>query len=121
MNGMPAKRVLAGLARHTRRPHHAGLAVPSRSLASAASPALSHPAGLDTEGGPAYPRPPCVPGYSQPLPSTHPHLMAPGELTVGITAAEYEGRRKALMDEMEEGAVVVIAGGRLKYLSGQIL
>jgi intermediate cleaving peptidase 55 len=47
--------------------------------------------------------------------------MGEGELTVGITAEEYEGRRKALMDGLEEGAVVIIAGGRLKYLSGQIL
>lgn len=61
------------------------------------------------------------PGYGQPLPSSHSHLLAPGELTAGISADEYEGRRKALMAGLEEGSVVVVAGGRIKYLSGAIL
>lgn len=117
MQSIPARRMASALARHTRRTLPSSL----RPISSAASSALSHPAGLDAEGGLAYPRPPFAPGYSQPLPSTHPHYMGEGELTVGITAEEYEGRRKALMDGLEEGAVVIIAGGRLKYLSGQIL
>ena len=70
----------------------------------------------------SVPKPPFgAPGFGQAHPSTHPHLLAPGELTAGISAEEYEGRRKALMDGLEEGSVVVIAGGRLKYLSGAIL
>lgn len=59
--------------------------------------------------------------YGQPLPSTHPHLVKSGELTIGITAEEYELRRKTLMDSLEEGSIVIVAGGKLKYLSGQIL
>ncbi|KAI5476016.1 mitochondrial metallopeptidase [Pseudohyphozyma bogoriensis] len=46
--------------------------------------------------------------------------MAPGELTPGISAKEYEQRRKRLMDGLEDGAVVVIAGGKMKYMSGMI-
>lgn len=116
MQSIPARRIASALARLTRQ------TLPSSvRLISSASSTLSHPVGLDAEGGLAYPRPPFVPGYSQPLPSTHPHYMGEGELTVGITAREYEERRKALMDGLEEGAVVIIAGGRLKYLSGQIL
>lgn len=62
------------------------------------------------------------PGYGQPLPSTHPRLFgASNELTPGITAAEYEGRRKKLMDGLEEGSMVIVAGGRMKYMSAQIL
>lgn len=67
------------------------------------------------------PRPALSAGYGQPLPASHPHLLAPGELTAGIPREEYEQRRKALMDGLEEGSVVVVAGGRLKYLSGKIL
>ncbi|CAO1624314.1 unnamed protein product [Parajaminaea phylloscopi] len=42
------------------------------------------------------------------------------QLTPGITRAEYESRRRRLMDEVEDGAVVVVMGGRVKYMSGQI-
>ncbi|ORY66952.1 peptidase M24, structural domain-containing protein [Leucosporidium creatinivorum] len=65
-------------------------------------------------------REPSTPGFGQPLPSTHPHLLAPGELTRGISADEYEQRRKRLMDGLEEGAVVIVASARLKYASGKI-
>lgn len=77
-------------------------------------PALSHPSNLPYKLTSSS-------DYGQPLPSTHPHLLAAGELTIGITADEYEQRRKTLMDGLEEGAVVIVAGGKLKYLSGQIL
>ncbi|KAL8279950.1 hypothetical protein RQP46_007531 [Phenoliferia psychrophenolica] len=66
------------------------------------------------------PQPQLSRGYGQPLPGTHPHLLAPGELTAGIPRDEYEQRRRALMDGLEDGSVVVVAGGRLKYLSGKI-
>lgn len=60
-------------------------------------------------------------GYGQPLPSTHPHLLRTGELTPGIQASEYEDRRRRLMDSVDDGAVVIIAGGRVKYMSNNIL
>lgn len=59
-------------------------------------------------------------GYGQPLPFSHPHLLAPGELSIGIQASEYEQRRRALMAGLEEGAVVIVAGGRIKYMSANI-
>lgn len=59
--------------------------------------------------------------YGQPLPSTHPHLLAPGQLTPGISATEYETRRRKLVDRLDDDAVVVIAGGRTVYSSQNIL
>ncbi|TNY22106.1 peptidase M24 [Rhodotorula diobovata] len=58
--------------------------------------------------------------YGQPLPSTHPHLLAPGQLTPGISATEYETRRRKLVDRLDDDAVVVIAGGRTVYSSQNI-
>lgn len=60
-------------------------------------------------------------GYGQPLPFSHPHLLRGGELTIGIQAGEYEERRRRLMDGLEEGSVVVVAGGRIKFMSANIL
>lgn len=60
-------------------------------------------------------------GYGQALPFSHPHLLKEGELSVGIQAGEYEDRRRRLMAGMEAGAVVVVAGGRIKYMSANIL
>jgi len=70
------------------------------------------------------PRPGYVPQskqYGQPLPSTHPHLLSQGELTPGIQAKEYGDRRRKLMQGLEEGAIVVIAGGKVQYMSQNIL
>ncbi|GAA5855657.1 hypothetical protein JCM8547_001636 [Rhodosporidiobolus lusitaniae] len=64
--------------------------------------------------------PPPSKAYGQPLPSTHPHLLQPGELTLGITAKEYEQRRRALVNRLEDGAFVVIAGGKTVYMSQNI-
>lgn len=60
-------------------------------------------------------------GYGQPLPFSHPHLLKEGELSIGIQASEYEDRRRRLMDGLEPGAVVVVAGGRIKFMSANIL
>ncbi|KAK4056602.1 aminopeptidase [Microbotryomycetes sp. JL221] len=59
-------------------------------------------------------------GYGQPLPSTHPHLLQPGELTPGIQATEYEQRRRQLVEPLEQGAIVIVASARLKYATGKI-
>jgi hypothetical protein len=72
----------------------------------------------------------------QPLPHTHPHLfpvdfrkgtdpalggaVAFDHLTPGIPASEYEERRKTLMDRLPSGSVVVLMGGRIKYMSQNI-
>jgi len=60
-------------------------------------------------------------GYGQPLPFSHSHLLAEGELSIGIQAGEYEARRRRLMAGLEPGAIVVIAGGRIKFMSANIL
>ncbi|SCV71022.1 BQ2448_3784 [Microbotryum intermedium] len=80
---------------------------------SSAPTALSHARSLE-------PSALSSPGYGQPLPSTHPHLLAEGELTPGITAHEYELRRRTLMDRLDSGSIVVIAGSRLKYATAKI-
>ena len=63
------------------------------------------------------------PTYGQPLHHTHPHLLAQGETTPGIQAAEYEKRRADLMgsERFRAGDCVLIAGGRLKYMTANIL
>lgn len=42
------------------------------------------------------------------------------QLTPGIPRFEYEERRRRLMATLEDGAVVLVMGGRIKYMSGQI-
>ncbi|GAA5954869.1 hypothetical protein JCM21900_004971 [Sporobolomyces salmonicolor] len=59
--------------------------------------------------------------YGQPLPSTHPHLLAPGELTPGIPADEYEARRRALMDSLDDGSTVIVSGNKVMYMTQNIL
>ncbi|GAA5889606.1 hypothetical protein JCM8208_001071 [Rhodotorula glutinis] len=88
----------------------------TRSYASAACPPLSHP----TRPHAPVQSTSSSTAYGQPLPSTHPHLLAPGQLTPGISAAEYEQRRRNLVDRLEDGAVVVIAGGKTVYSSQNI-
>lgn len=104
---------------------------------SAARPALQLRAGAralqrqltgDTHG---------IPPCGQPLPHTHPHLfptdfrrgtdpsqgggVALNDLTPGIPALEYEQRRRNLMDRLPPGSAVVLMGGRIKYMSKNIL
>lgn len=43
------------------------------------------------------------------------------QLTPGIVREEYEQRRRKLMDQVEDGGVVLVMSGRVKYMSGQIL
>ena len=90
---------------------------PARSYASAACPPLAHPTRpLAPVQGSSSSK-----AYGQPLPSTHPHLLAPGQLTPGISATEYEQRRRNLVDRLEDEAVVVIAGGKTVYSTQNIL
>lgn len=76
------------------------------------------------------------PTCGQPLPHTHPHLfpidfrrgtdaskgggVAMDHLTPGIPASEYEDRRRRLMERLPPKSVVVLMGGRIKYMSRNI-
>jgi intermediate cleaving peptidase 55 len=42
-----------------------------------------------------------------------------GQLTPGIPAEEYEGRRKTLMDSLPENSIVVSVAAPVKYMSGR--
>ena len=57
------------------------------------------------------------PKQGQPHPSTHPHLLRARELTPGILPKEYEARRKALMESLPDGAVVVCMGNTVRLVS----
>ncbi|TXT08674.1 hypothetical protein VHUM_02802 [Vanrija humicola] len=57
------------------------------------------------------------PRYGQPLAGTHAHLVHARELTPGITAGEYEERRRRLMDSLPAGAVVVCMGSTVRLVS----
>jgi len=56
----------------------------------------------------------------QPTPETHPELLSPGEITVGITADEYAARRKRLVSEIPANGVVLLPSGNTVYMSGII-
>ncbi|KXS10425.1 Creatinase/aminopeptidase [Gonapodya prolifera JEL478] len=54
----------------------------------------------------------------QPSWGTHPHLIRPGEITPGITRAEYRQRRENLMASLPSGSVALIGGYGVRYQSG---
>ncbi|KAA1112307.1 hypothetical protein PGTUg99_013700 [Puccinia graminis f. sp. tritici] len=58
--------------------------------------------------------------FGQPLPITHPHLLAPHELTIGIPREEYAQRRAKLMDLLPDGSSVIIAGARTKWMAHHV-
>ncbi|KAG8883641.1 hypothetical protein FRB97_006130 [Tulasnella sp. 331] len=59
--------------------------------------------------------------FGQPTHLTHPHLIAPDEVTPGISKEEYRERRRRLMDAFEsDDTVVVCLAGTMKYASGDI-
>ncbi|KZP15097.1 peptidase M24 [Athelia psychrophila] len=69
----------------------------------------------------AAPLPPVKPSlYGQPLSRSHPHLVKPSELNPGIPVKEYERRRKALMDSLPNGSIVVAVAAPIKYMSNNI-
>lgn len=57
------------------------------------------------------------PQYGQQLSRTHSHLIKPTELTTGITAGEYEDRRKRLMGSLPDGSIVICMGGTVRLVS----
>lgn len=54
----------------------------------------------------------------QPLPETHPHLLAPGELVPGITAAEFAQRRQALGNALGPNAVAILPSASVLFMAG---
>lgn len=58
--------------------------------------------------------------FGQPIHETHPHLLAAGELTPGITAQEYADRRSKLASLLPADSVVILPAAELKYRSGAV-
>ncbi|KAI1777400.1 aminopeptidase-like protein [Hypoxylon cercidicola] len=58
--------------------------------------------------------------FGQPVHETHSHLLAPGELTPGITAQEYHERRAALCESLPPDSAVLLPSATLKYRSGAV-
>ncbi|KAI0601112.1 peptidase M24, structural domain-containing protein [Biscogniauxia sp. FL1348] len=58
--------------------------------------------------------------FGQPVYETHPHLLAPGQLTPGITAQEYHERRAALCQSLPPHSAVVLPAAPVQYRSGAV-
>ncbi|KAK7550000.1 peptidase M24, structural domain-containing protein [Phyllosticta citricarpa] len=58
--------------------------------------------------------------FGQPVHETHPHLLAPGELTRGITALEYAQRRDALAKALPPHSIAILGASDTKYRSGAV-
>jgi intermediate cleaving peptidase 55 len=58
--------------------------------------------------------------FGQPLHETHPHLIAPGDLTPGISALEYHHRRAALASKLPKNGIAILASNEVKYRSGAV-
>ncbi|KAH8204449.1 hypothetical protein TruAng_001365 [Truncatella angustata] len=58
--------------------------------------------------------------FGQPVHETHPHLLAPGELTPGITAQEYHERRAKLVAALPTGSAVLLPAAPVQYRSGAV-
>ncbi|KAJ7047875.1 peptidase M24 [Mycena alexandri] len=58
--------------------------------------------------------------FGQPLFQSHPHLVQHTELTPGFSAAEYETRRRNLMQSLPNSSIVISVAAGIKYMSGQI-
>ncbi|KAI0829176.1 aminopeptidase-like protein [Hypoxylon sp. FL0890] len=58
--------------------------------------------------------------FGQPVHETHPHLLAAGELTPGITAQEYHERRAALCQSLPPNSAVLLPAATLQYRSGAV-
>ncbi|KAL0949091.1 hypothetical protein HGRIS_009182 [Hohenbuehelia grisea] len=58
--------------------------------------------------------------YGQPLSQSHPLLVKSNETTPGIPSAEYESRRRKLMDSLPDGSLVVSVAAPVRYMSATI-
>lgn len=103
----PGARTVLGRSPALARGYAAPASLESTSSSSAADAA-------DAAGIEVSPKPP---QFGQPLALTHPHLVRQRELTPGITAEEYEDRRRRLMDSLPAGSVVVCMGGTVRLIT----
>ncbi|EMC99691.1 hypothetical protein BAUCODRAFT_63038 [Baudoinia panamericana UAMH 10762] len=58
--------------------------------------------------------------FGQPLHETHPHIIAAGDLTPGISALEYHHRRAALAKKLPRNSVAIVAAAGVKIRSGAV-
>lgn len=58
--------------------------------------------------------------FGQPLHETHPHIIAPGDLTPGISALEYHYRRAALAKKLPKNSIAILKANDVKYRSGAV-
>ena len=58
--------------------------------------------------------------FGQPVHETHPHILAPGELTPGISAQEYADRRTKLAAQLPDKAVAIVAASDTIFRSGSV-
>ncbi|EEP76286.1 conserved hypothetical protein [Uncinocarpus reesii 1704] len=58
--------------------------------------------------------------FGQPVHETHPHILAAGELTPGITALEYAHRRAKLAAKLPKNAVAIVKAAEVKYKSKSV-
>lgn len=58
--------------------------------------------------------------FGQPTHETHPHILASGELTPGITALEYHERRRSLARKLPRDSIAILAASEVKYRSGPV-
>ncbi|GFH26242.1 predicted protein, partial [Haematococcus lacustris] len=56
----------------------------------------------------------------QPHPLTHPERLRPGQLTVGVSAAEYAARRRCLAASLPPGTLLVLPAAATIYMAGVI-
>lgn len=58
---------------------------------------------------------------AQPTAGTHPHLVGPGEVTPGVTRAEYTQRRAVLAATLPVGSVAIFPSAPRAYISHDVL
>lgn len=58
--------------------------------------------------------------YGQPTPNSHPHLLNPGELCVGIKIEEFENRRSKLLEKIPKNSIVLIPSEKTIWMSSDI-
>jgi Xaa-Pro aminopeptidase len=68
----------------------------------------------------AYRRARSTLAIAQPTAGTHPHLVGPGEVTPGVTRAEYAQRRAMLAAALPVGSVALFPSAPLAYISHDV-
>lgn len=58
--------------------------------------------------------------FGQPVHESHPHLIAAGDITPGISALEYHHRRAALARKLPRNSVAILAANELKYRTSSV-